>query len=101
VVERYAEWIKYIENPHQSVQLLAIKGSGANIQYIKNPTEALQLLAVKQKGAYFKYIKKPYPSVKNHPNVIAYKECKNDKVYSYSGSVGTFNQGGTISRVCE
>jgi len=40
----------------------------------KKPSKALQLLAVKQNGGYVQYIKKPHPSVKNHPNVIAYRE---------------------------
>jgi len=66
--------IQDIKNPSEAVQLLAVKESGENIIYIKNPTEAVQLLAVKESGENIEYIKKPHPSVRNHPNVIAYRE---------------------------
>jgi len=99
-VKQFGLTIKYIKNPTEAVQLLALKKDGTYLKYIKKPTKAVQLWAVKQGGRYIEYIKKPHRSVRNHPNVIAYKKCKNDKVYSYSGSVGRFAQGGTIRRDC-
>lgn len=51
--------IKYINNPSKKVQLLAVKNSPYFIQYIKNPSEEIQLLAVSEVPALISNIKNP------------------------------------------
>jgi len=68
------EAIRYIENPSEAMQLVAVKQDRCAIQYIKtqdrcairyikNPSEAVQLVAVKQNGLNIQYIENPTEDV--------------------------------------
>lgn len=51
---------KYINNPTKEVSaLFAVSKNPYNIQYISNPSERVQLAAVKQKGDSIQFIKEP------------------------------------------
>ena len=62
LVKKNSNYIMFIPNPSEEVQLEAIKKNGAAMRYIPNPSEEFQLKAVKQNGYAIKYI--PNPSEK-------------------------------------
>lgn len=51
--------IRYIKNPSEEVQLIAVKGYGQAIEDIKDPSEIVQLEAVKKYSFAINYIKNP------------------------------------------
>lgn len=56
-------YIKYIENPSEEFQLIAITQDSSSIKHIKNPTPKIQLLAIKDDYNNFKRIKNPIEEV--------------------------------------
>ena len=49
-------YLKYMNNPNSSVQMMACKQNGLNIQYIINPTEEMKLAAINQNAEAIRYI---------------------------------------------
>jgi hypothetical protein len=64
-VKQYGNYIKYLADPSEAVQLAAVRNHGECIRYIENPSEAVQLLAVKQNSGYIEYISNPSEAVKH------------------------------------
>ena len=76
-IKKYGDLIRYIENPSEEIQELAVKQNGLNIQYIINPahlnvskpkqqfcvSEEIQKLAVQDYGMAIKYIENPSEEV--------------------------------------
>jgi len=62
-VDLYGEAIEHIENPTEEVQLLAVSREGDLIRYIENPSEAVQLAAVNQYWYAIRYIENPSEAV--------------------------------------
>ena len=56
LIKNKPNFIGYIDNPSEEVQLAAVNGTGSLIQNIKNPSEQVQLSAVQQNGNFIKYI---------------------------------------------
>lgn len=55
--------IKYVDNPHEWLQLTAVGMNGYCIQDIKNPSEEVQLSAVTENGISIKFIENPSEKV--------------------------------------
>lgn len=55
--------IKYINNPNENIQLLAVQENGTLIQYINNPSEKVQLEAVKYNSFAIEQIHNPSDKV--------------------------------------
>lgn len=51
--------IKYIENPSEFIQLLAVNSSAWVIKYIEHPTEAVQNISMVKWPSGIRYIKNP------------------------------------------
>ena len=78
-------YIKYIENPSEQVQLVAVQEDGHSIQYIQNPSEQAQLAAVNQNGNSIQFIQNPseqvqLAAVQEDGYSIKYIENPTDKV---------------------
>ncbi len=56
IVENEPEWLMFIKDPSEDVQLAAVRKSAYNIIYIKNPTENVQLEVVRRDGEKIKWI---------------------------------------------
>lgn len=70
---------RYIKEPIEEVQLLAVQKTGSYIQQIKNPSEAVQIAAVEQLYINIGYIKAPSKAVqlaalRKHVNAYGYIE---------------------------
>lgn len=77
--------IKDIENPSETIQLVAVKNNGNVIEYIKNPSAKVKLAAVKSRGMAIEYIKKPTEemqliAVKRDVNALKHIESPSEKV---------------------
>jgi hypothetical protein len=59
-----AELIRFIDNPSEKVQLLAVDQDGYLIRYIQNPTEDVQLMAVNENPYTIQLIQNPSQRVK-------------------------------------
>jgi len=55
--------IRYIQNPSEAVQLIAVKQNGSLIYFINDPSEEVQLAAVGQHGYVIHLIKNPSKDV--------------------------------------
>jgi len=69
-VQKSPTTIAYIKNPSEQVQLAAVQKYGRTIQIITlkgiEPSEKVQLAAVKQDDSSIEFISNPYPSVINY-----------------------------------
>ena len=77
-VGRYYDYIKYIKNPSDAVQLEAVLNNGLAIQYIKNPSEAVQLVAVLSNWESIQYIDEPSEAVKAEA-ILVFASMVNNK----------------------
>lgn len=58
-IDSYGESLKYIKDPCLEVQLKAVGKSGRNIRYIKDPCLEVQLKAIEENHHSIKFIKDP------------------------------------------
>ena len=60
LLDKNENYIGYINNPSEEMQIKAIQKNGYAIKYINNPSKKVQLLAVKSSPYFIQYIKKSY-----------------------------------------
>lgn len=63
-VEYNGDLIAYIKNPSKKVELAAFNNNPMTIQFIKNPSEEMQLKAVREHSWLIEYIENPSEKVK-------------------------------------
>lgn len=63
IIDWWPYAIKYVDNPPEWLQLIAVGMNGLCIQDIKNPSKKVQLAAVKQNGNSIKFIDNPSEKV--------------------------------------
>ncbi len=77
--------IKYITNPTETQQLIAVRKAGYYLRYFENPSEKVQLAAVEEDGSSIRFIKNPNEEVKiravsNHGVALQYIENPSEEV---------------------
>ena len=59
ILQFKSSYIRFIVDPSEELQFMAIQKSLYNIEFILNPTEAVQLKVVTEKGSLIRFIQNP------------------------------------------
>ena len=85
IVKENPDFIQYIDNPSEKIQMLAVRIDGLAIQFIKNPTTETKLEAIKNDGYAIQFIKDPTEemqilAVQQNGNVIKFIKNPSEKI---------------------